>query len=107
MAQPAKSYVEPSQDSSVVPEYATATAQAATNARLGNVEDLTRAILLIVVVSFGAIVVGAIAIILDQLHFNNELYRDGPYNHSQIVQEPGKTTNITQTTVFPNLKPKN
>jgi hypothetical protein len=69
--------------------------------RLGDVESLIKAVLVIVVVSVGAMfvsmVIGLSAIVLDQLHFNNQIYRDG---YSQPVQV--KTRTIGQEGIFVN-----
>lgn len=40
-------------------------------------ELLIYSIILIALLSLVAVVVGCIAIVLDQLHFNNQIYRDG------------------------------
>ncbi|MDB5161463.1 MAG: hypothetical protein JWO96_843 [Candidatus Saccharibacteria bacterium] len=53
-------------------------------------EILVYSILIIVAITLVSMVLGATAIILDQQHFNNALYRDGYYHPSQIrtVQVP-------------------
>lgn len=81
------------------------------NSRLGEVEDLSKNILTLVVVSLVGIVisvvVGAVAIIVDQLHFNNEIYRDGGYNHIRTIEKTNTNTVEIQEQpiVFPNMKP--
>lgn len=89
-------YVEPEEDSQLVPKVIN---PPTAEARLGNVEDFVKAVLVVVVISVGAMVVAVAAIVLDQLHFNNQFYQQG-YNL------PPKTRDIKQTEVQPVfLKP--
>jgi hypothetical protein len=95
-------------DGFVVPSTDADTQQvpASITGRLGEVEELSKNILTLVVVSLVGIVVAVIlgfgAIIVDQLHFNNELYRDGDYNHTKNTQS---TVKVEQPVFFPNMKP--
>jgi hypothetical protein len=60
-------------------------------ARLGNLEDLTKNIQIVIVISLAGMVVSiilaGIALVMDQLHFNNEIYRDKSYNHTTTVEK--------------------
>ncbi len=74
--------------------------------RLAGVEDLTKTILTVVVISLAAMIVSTVigvgALILDQMHFNNEVYRDDGYNHTKNIQT---TVKVEQPVFFPNMKP--
>src|SRR5471030_1499713 len=90
-------YIEPTQDPDLKTQ--TNTDNPDTEYRLGDVEDLTQKILVVIVISVGTLLVAVAAIILDQLHFNNQIYRDG-YN------PPVQTRYVTQTEIKPVvLKP--
>lgn len=73
--------------------------------RLGDVEGLTKTVLTVVVISIGAMIVSAVigvaALIMDQLHFNNELYRDGGYTHKSMIEHSEKTV-IPYETISPD-----
>src|SRR5688500_918262 len=85
-------YIVPSESSSI---YIAPT----TESRLGDLEGLTRYILVSIVVSVAGVgitvVIGAVAIIMDQLHFNNALYREG------YIQTSDKTNTVTKELVIP------
>jgi len=75
------------------------------NSRLGNVEDLSQNILTLVVVSLigvvVALVIGVCVLTLDQLHFNNQIYRDGynPPKVTKYVQVPPQKINLKPSTI--------
>lgn len=78
-----------------------------TRSRFIRNEVIVYTILVVVAMTLVGTLVGVGAIVTDQLHFNNELYRDGAYNHTKTVITSENVTNTTQTVTFPNLKPTN
>lgn len=43
--------------------------------RLDDLEDLVKAVFVVIIISVGAVVVSVAALILDQQHYNDEFYR--------------------------------
>lgn len=70
--------------------------------RLDDLESLVKLVFIVIIVSVGALVVSVAAIILDQLHFNNQIYRDGYSKpvQTKIISQPAKTPDP----VFTNLR---
>lgn len=66
-------------------------------------EVLVYSVLVIVAVTLVTVLIGAATLVLDQLHFNNELYRDNSYNHTKTTQTTN--TQALEPVTFPNLKP--
>lgn len=56
-------------------------------ARLGDVETLTKAVLWVGLAALAAVVVTASALVLDQMHFNNQTYRDQSDKTNLQMQE--------------------
>jgi hypothetical protein len=76
MAQATTKVPEPSQGVITLPDLAS---QANRN------ERLIYYVLIIALISLGAVIVGGITLVLDQMHFNNEFYREGAINHTHTV----------------------
>lgn len=74
-----------------------------TQDRLVRNELVIYTVLAVVALTLVATLVGAIAIVIDQLHFNNEVYRDGSVTHTKTVIQT--QTVMEQPIFFPNMKP--
>jgi hypothetical protein len=57
------------------------------SARLGNVEKLTQAILWVGLIALVAIIVSVGGMVIDQMHFNNQSYRDQSQKTELMMQE--------------------
>jgi hypothetical protein len=70
-----------------------------TDDRFAKNEILIYSVLVVVAVTLVATLIGAAALIVDQMHFNNELYRDDHYVHTKTITKTeivhDKPTQIT------------
>jgi hypothetical protein len=73
-----------------------------TNTRFNRNENLIYAVLVIVAITLVSIGVGTVGVVLDQMHFNNELYRDGQYVHTQTVVKTIYEKPTTEKYVLPD-----
>ena len=91
MADPvSEPYVEPTSD----PAVPQVTNTPADPKRLDDLEDLVKAVFIVIIISVGVLVISAAALVLDQLHFNNQIYRDG-------YATPTQTKVVTHTVEKP------
>jgi hypothetical protein len=67
--------------------------------RLFNVENLTQAVLWVGIISLVAVVVTVSAMVLDQMHFNNQTYRDQSDKASAEYQELNARLDILQNQI--------
>ncbi|MDB5186251.1 MAG: hypothetical protein JWL85_774 [Candidatus Saccharibacteria bacterium] len=59
--------------------------QRANDKRIKGIEDLTKAVLVVALISLVGIVVAVVGLLLDQMHFNNQTYRqDSSDSQAQI-----------------------
>lgn len=73
--------------------------------RLGNVENVTQAVLWVGLISLVAIVVAVSAMVLDQFHFNNQTYHDQSDKNNAEIEELNTRTDALQTQLNQTAKP--
>lgn len=72
--------------------------------RFGKNENLIYAVLIIVGITLVGIVLAGYALIVDQEHFNNELYRDKDYTHTLTTEKFVNSQPSTPENPLGNLK---
>lgn len=87
-----KSYVEISTD----PSNTEVSSVAPLKERVSDVESLIKTVLVVVVVSVGAMILAMCAMLLDQIHFNNQTYREQSGQIETQIQQLQLQTNSIQ-----------
>jgi len=73
---------------------ASASGNKSIRSRLGNLENVTQAVLWVGLASVAAVIASSCAMVIDQMHFNNQTYRDQSSLNDLKYQELTKTVDL-------------
>jgi hypothetical protein len=74
------------------------------NSRLGNVEGITTAVLWVGIISVVGVVVTCCGMVLDQVHFNNQTYKDQSDKNNLQMQQLQLESDALRQQSAPGIK---